>query len=125
MWDVGNVRFRETHRPATLASTGKVFVAAQMKYLEPYNNYLKRLAQAGTQTAGLGSIGFGPIIIAVAPFSVAIFIQSSIIAAFGSGGPVTSASMDAITLILLIGLFYSGFKVVSYRSERNNRKGEQ
>jgi hypothetical protein len=85
-----------------------------VKYLKQYDDYPRRLAERGTQTTGLGSVGFVPIMIAVAPFCGAIFLQSVFIAAFGSGGVVTSVAMDAVTIMLGIGLFYSGLRVVFY-----------
>lgn len=97
-------------------------IERDMKYLKAYDNYLKRLAESGTQTTGLGSVGFGSIIVAAAPFFAAIFIQSVIIAAFGSGGFATSALMDVITLTLAVGLFYSAFRVVYYKNQRNKNR---
>lgn len=93
-----------------------------MKHLRAYDSYLKRMAQSGAQKPGIAAVGLGPILLATAPFYVAIVMVTAIFPVLGWAGPVGTTVKLLISLVLLFALFYSGFRVVHYRAQ--SRKGK-
>lgn len=87
-----------------------------MRYLKLYDDYIKRLANRGRST-GIGSVGIGSILLVTVPFLIAIVLVSAVFDTFGRGGAVIFWLRLAISIFLLIGLFYSGFRFVYYRNQ--------
>ena len=93
-----------------------------MRYLQAYNLYLKRLAEYGAEKPGLASVGFGPILLVTVPYYVAIIVVMATFPALGWTGPIGFALKISICLALLVGLVYSGFRVVHYRAQSRREK---
>ena len=92
-----------------------------MKLLKLYDDYLRRLANMGNQSTGLGSVGTGPILIVTLPYFCAIVFISALFDAMEWTGIIGYAIRGIVSIILLVLLFYSGFRVVYYRFLRNRQ----
>ena len=88
-----------------------------VKYLKAYDLYLKRLGQAGANEPGIAGVGLGPILLSTVPFFLAIVLATAAFPAFGWTGPSGFWLKLLVLMALLFGLFYSGFRVVHYRSQ--------
>lgn len=89
-----------------------------MNILRKYDKFIKDMAYGGQKPSGLGMIGTGPILALTVPFFAAIVLVSAIFDALGLVG-VWWIFRICISLLLLAGLFYSGYKFVYYRDKRN------
>lgn len=86
-----------------------------MRYLKMYDNYLKRLAESGGRLSGAWSVN-----LVCLPYLVAALFVSGLFHASG-GGVVGYVLTIAISLCLLVGCFWAGFRFI-YHSSRRNRE---
>ena len=82
-----------------------------MRYMLAYEAALKRLAESGTRLSRLGLIH-----VILWPFVLAIIIIQAVFDAFGWAGVVGWTLRLSISALLLVALFYSGFRFVHYSS---------
>lgn len=78
-----------------------------------YDRYLQQQAKAAS---GIGVVGRVQLV--VLPFFLGILLARVISEAFGLIGPVGMAVYVVASLLLLAGLFYSGFRFLWWRQRR-------
>jgi hypothetical protein len=93
-----------------------------VNYLQAYDLYLKRLAEDGARKPGVAMIGLGPILLVTMPFYVAIILIPAIFGALGWTGPLGFTLKISISVALLMGLLYSGFRFVYLRVQSRRDK---
>ena len=89
-----------------------------MRYFKMYDDYLKRLAQGGDQSTGIGPMGIGSIFIAAAPVYVATLCVSAAFETLRLAGIVGFLSKASVYLGLIVSMGYSVFKVICYMEKK-------
>jgi predicted exporter len=88
-----------------------------MKLFKLYDDYLKGLAEGETRFSGMWRVH-----IVVLPFLLAILCVLGLFDALGWNGPVGFFSKIGLSVCLLIGLLYSGFRFVFFSNRRMSRQ---
>lgn len=83
--------------------------------LASYDRYLQRLADTDSNLVGIGRIH-----LVCLPWFVAVLLVRPVFEVLGWGGLSGMIAGTAISVVLLIGLLWSGFKYVAYRTRRRN-----
>lgn len=86
--------------------------------LKKYDEFIKSMAYSGPKPSGFGMIGAGSILALTMPFFAAIVLISATFDTLGLTGAWWIVRIF-ISLVLLVAIFYSGFKFVYYRDLRN------
>lgn len=89
-----------------------------MNIFRKYDELIKSIAYSDPKPSGVRMIGSGPILAIIVPFFAAIVIVSAIFNVLGLAGAWWIFRIF-LSLLLLFGLFYSGYRFVYYRDKRN------
>ena len=86
-----------------------------MIYLASYDKYLQGLADTDSNLIGIGRVH-----LVCLPWLIAVVLVRPVFEMLGLGGVPGTVAGTAISIALLVGLFWSGFRYVSYRSRRRD-----
>ena len=85
--------------------------------MNPWAKYDRYLQQQAKAASGIGVVGRVQLVLL--PFFLGILLARAFSEAFGLSGPVGMAVYAVATLLLLAGLFYSGFRFLWWRQRRD------